>query len=153
MALKELAFTTGDGYTEQGYLKAVPGMHPDVRFLFRPMSTPQRAKLLNAGDKTKDQLKLFRLQAEAIIEEWKLLLEWNITDVAGKALPVTVESMMKLKPRLFFGIIAIITGTEPSDIDDEAPHRQAEATKDLRTLLREDEETTEEADAKNSETG
>lgn len=139
-----------DGYTEQGYLRAVPGLHPDIRFTYRPMTLAVRGRMMTRGEKCKDDAERFTVQAETIVQG-NLLLEWNVSDRKGAALPISVENMLKLRPRVFLALVAIIAGVEPSDVDDQAPHLAAQRSQDDIAYILHGE--TGDADAKNSVTG
>ena len=144
--------TINDGYNERGYLRGVPGLHPDIRFTFRPMPVLQRGKLMAAASQLNGQDdKIFLLQAEKIVKE-NYLLEWDIADSRGEVLPITAENLLKQKPRVFFSIVAIVLGSEASDVDDNPPHLANEIPKHVLNYAMES-GAGEEADVKNSATG
>lgn len=111
-----------DGYTEEGYIREVPGLHGPVRFTFRPMLVVQRAGLfgqrtLSLPDELQD-----RRCADVLCAQ---LVSWSVTDSEGRPLAVTAENILRLKPALFQRILAIVSGVEPSDIyRTERSHRR-----------------------------
>ena len=147
------AFIRGDGYFERGYLRGVKGLHPDVRFTYRPMKIQRLGWLQSAIEKVgNNQDKSYLLQAQTIIK-YNHLTDWDIADSKGEVLPITVDSLMDLRPAVFVGIVAIITGREASDVDDAPEHLQDSTEQDLVALYGGDAVTPEVAAEKNSETG
>lgn len=102
-----------EGYTEEGYIREVPGLHGSVRFTFRPMLVVERAalfgqRMLSLSDELQD-----RRCADVLCG---LLVSWSLTDTEGRPLAVTAENILRLKPALFQRMLAIVAGVEPSDL-------------------------------------
>ncbi len=111
-----------EGYTEEGYIREVPGLHGPVRFTFRPMLVVERAalfgqRMLSMPDELQD-----RRCADVLCG---CLVSWSVTDAEGRPLAVTAENILRLKPALFQRMLAIVSGVEPSDMyRRERPDRQ-----------------------------
>lgn len=145
-------FIPRDGYSLQGYIKAVEGFYPAVRFTYRRMSMQtlgemetQMGKLPNNGAK-------YRFQADVVFKV-NLLLRWDVVDANGKAVECTADNLFRLFRPIFTAIIGIITGYEASDLDEDAPHKQESPSDLLANIGAESETDGEEADAKNSGAG
>ena len=97
-----------DGYTERGYIAAVAGLHPAVRFEFRPMVHAERAAA-NAGIMVDNLAKASAVQCAAIS---KALRSWDI-----EGLELRQTDM--LRPALVEKLYGIVSGMAASDPDPE----------------------------------
>lgn len=143
-----------DGYTEDGFVRAQEGIFDKgVSFLFRPLTLVQQQRLEVEQSKLErkgDVEGSIRIQATAVAQQIK---EWDYTRPNGEEVKISVENLMKMKPRLYKSIAMIVCGYEGSDAGDE-PHR--EAANDAAALSRifgGEAATTEDVNAKNSVTG
>jgi len=96
-----------DGYTEDGYIAAAPGLHNAIEFRYRPLTSDERSTIL---DKTaKVQTAPLR---NAVIREHlvKQIESWSIVDKNGAAMAITVETIKRLKPAVFDKLWDIIGG-------------------------------------------
>lgn len=147
-----------DGYTEDGFVRRRPGMwDQDLRFLYRPMTRGQQQMLAQKCFKRREKggdasvLDELNFQAQAVA---KCLCEWDYKRPDGKEIPVSGESLLRMKPMLFAAVCAIVCGYEPSDPDEDAPHRTATRDDaDLQEVFGGGANAVEDFDAKNSETG
>ncbi len=140
-----------DGYTEDGYIAAIPGLHGEFRFTFRPMLVAERSTVLGKHvlDLPESQQDITFAKAMA-----SRLKSWSLVDKNGKPVPINQDVAMRLKPALFRRLFAIIAGTEAADPDplattvalDQAAE-DALAAAVAGTSVR---QLTEERDAKNS---
>lgn len=96
-----------DGYTAKGYVEAWPGLHPAVRFKYRPMIQEEVSAFEDECEFKKDAERA-RIAAAKIAEK---LTEWSL----GK--PATAANVRLLTPRLYHRVMEIIWGTRASDID------------------------------------
>jgi len=151
MSKELLGYIPADGYFERGYLREVPGLHPAVRFTYRPMDIQMLGRLETALAKEKDQAKSYAIQAETVVR-LNLLVEWSMVDAKGQPLAISTETLLRVKPAIFIGIVSIITGRGASDLDEEQPHLQSEADRDVLAYIA-GEEHPGGTDPKNSATG
>ena len=107
-----------DGYTEKGIIKAVPRLHGELNFSFRPMSIEQFADYGRASDGVTGR-RWRQVQAEVLARH---LMSWSEID-AGLPAPITAARILKLKPRLFVRLFDIVTG---NDVPDEQPDQSEE---------------------------
>ena len=145
-----------DGYTEDGFVRQRRGMFDqDLRFLFRPLTVAQREAMLFKCAKRRAKGDDAGIVAELALQAGvvaKQILEWDYKRPDGKPIPISAESLLKMKPMLFSAVCSIVQGYEPSDLDDEAPHLQAKNDEaEIAEILGGG--STEEFDAKNSEAG
>ena len=115
--MTRLAYIPDDGYTEPGFVRGVPGLHPDCGFAFRPTLTEEVEKLLGATEDKPGQV-IEQLHARAIAGH---ITTWDLADAAGKALPITVANVLRLKRRLLQRFRAIVIFGEPTDINPTWP--------------------------------
>jgi len=110
-----LSFVPDDGYTEKGYIKAVPLLHDALRFEFRPFLAEERSKLLREQSELAEEKRDF-LIAQAFVAH---LVSWDLKDAKGNAIKIDLNIARRLKPALFYRIWAIILGSEASDLDPD----------------------------------
>jgi len=134
-----------DGYTRtDGYIRAVPRLHPAVYFTFRPMLAQARAvvndQITKSGAKTGEMI-----SAKAIAS---CVAAWDVKDADGEAVEISDASAARLQPALKHKLFLIVIGALPPDEipenDDDASER---ADRELAAALAGI--STEEADAKN----
>jgi hypothetical protein len=145
-----LGFIPDDGYTEAGVIVAVPGLYPRIEIEFRPMLMQERADYFKGAE----QLQGGNLRRFAAGYLKKHLVKWDLRNRKREAVPITVETVMKLKERLFNRLFAIVSTDEAPDIEpDKLPEARDEDAADIlraaetgRTLA----EVKEERERKNS---
>lgn len=102
-----------DGYTRDGYIAAMPGIHPSLNFKFRPMLTQERSRLLQAASLRTDTGEQDEVNAKTIIDH---IVSWD----AGQK--CTAELLLKLQPAISTKLVNIIAGyqaSDPRDLDDK----------------------------------
>lgn len=119
-------FIIEDGYTEDGYIAAVPGLHPALRFRFRPM-LPEEREAISDVIRQKPIAQGNKLMCEALAARIK---SWSATNNKGEPLEITPSNVAKLRPKLQGSVYSIIAGYQASDLDPDAPE-QADEPEDL----------------------
>lgn len=99
-----------DGCTDRGYIKADPGLHGSLLFHFRPM-LPEEQAALAKHLQTQEPKRGTQLQAEAMVRK---LVDWDNT-IDGVEVPITVDTVRRLRPMLFSRLYLTISGVRPSD--------------------------------------
>jgi len=113
-----LDYVPNDGYTESAVINALPGIHGEFRFTFRPMTREQRDPLLDYYVKPdKRSAVLAVTMAKKISEHVK---SWSLVDSTGNAVPVSPEVAQRLKPALFTRIEDIVMGLKAGDTIEES---------------------------------
>lgn len=102
-----------DGYTEEGYIAEVPGLHPALRFAYRPMLNLERDVLQNLAAKESPQ-RINQAFTDAAVSR---LQSWGATDQQGDPLAINAKNFSRLRPALFNRVYNIIAGYQPSDPD------------------------------------
>jgi hypothetical protein len=110
-----------DGYNERGYIAEVPRLHPAVRFEFRPMTLAERGLYIKAIGTLKKDNELRTYMAGCIKEHLTGQPPWDLRNDKGEIVPLTVDELLRLKPRLFDRLFMIVSGEEAPDADPEAP--------------------------------
>ena len=120
-----------DGYTRSGFIRAIPGLHGQIRFSYRPMLHGKRDSVRNGYQRERGE-KGSLLVAGAIADhlvEWVCLYPEDGPDelLRGKAVKVTVDSVRHLAPPLLDRMFSIVSGMDGSDPEPEAePEEQKE---------------------------
>jgi hypothetical protein len=112
-----------DGYTEPGYIAAIPGLHGPLQFKFRPTLVADqprwaRGSESNVSDAVWDQ-QCAGLMAERIVS-------WSLVSPKGEPVPICASSLLRLKPKIFTKLFGILLGVNPSDIDPKWDNQQVE---------------------------
>lgn len=106
-----------DGYTQQGYIAEVPGLHGPLRFEFRPFLVEERAALFASLDKmSRDAYE--RKCGHAVADR---LVAWDVTDRNGKPVEITGPNVLRLRPTVEDKLLSIMLGVKPTDIDPAWP--------------------------------
>jgi hypothetical protein len=106
-----------DGYTQSGFIAAVPLMHGSLRFTYRPALVEERSQLSDAAAALKSHL--YDRQV-AMFTAQKIVL-WDLNDAEGREVAVSAEALLRLQPGLFVKLHRIVLGWIPSDIDPAWP--------------------------------
>lgn len=123
---KNLDYIPHNQYTEPGYIAARPPAHRALRFKFVPMMGEQRDKI-NAAYR-EGQGTYFRVGSREIAP---FIKEWSLLNGAGKPVPISVDSIRRLKPMLLDKLIDIISGAGVSDIDPDWTDEVKDVADDL----------------------
>lgn len=126
-----LGTVPNDGYTEQGYIAARPGLHPAVRFRYRPSTQEEWAALQTeiAGAKKGQGV---ALNARYIARK---LVAWDLKDDKGDLVPRSATQVARLKPALFEVLYGIVIGMIPSDRDPDEQKTQEQGEQSTAELL------------------
>lgn len=115
-----------DGYNEPGYLAERKGLHPAVRFTFRPMLHEKRAcvnALIMAGGVNGP-----RAMVKAIVDH---LVSWDVCGKDGKPVEVSLTNVAHLRPNIIEGLYNIVSGWSPSDPEPNANPEEAGAVTEI----------------------
>ena len=115
-----------DGYTQCGFVAAAPRVHGALRFTFRPALVEERSQLSDAARQLKSHL--YDRHAAAFTAQ--KIVEWDLVDARGVAVPVSGEALLRLQPDLFVKLHKIVAGWLVSDIDPAWPWTRQERVLD-----------------------
>lgn len=109
-----------DGYTVEGYVDPVKGLHGPLAFTFRPILSTERAKVLSkwVSAKEGEKLKLsddegnINLRAQTLVNQ---LASWEIRNSAGDVVGITTDTAKRLHPALLDKVFNRILGLDPRD--------------------------------------
>jgi hypothetical protein len=118
-----------DGYTQSGFIAAVPLMHGSLRFTYRPALVEERSQLSEAAAALKSHL--YDCQV-AMFTAQKIVL-WDLTDSEGREVAVSADALLRLQPGLFVKLHRIVLGWIPSDIDLAWPAKIEDRALDVET--------------------
>lgn len=105
-----------DGYTRPGFISRVPGLHPELRFTFRPLLCTERAVILTHVEKSGPD-KAERIAAETIA---KKVSDWDLRHPTSNGIVALTEpEILKTHPVLLSKLFQIVAGNMPSSIDPE----------------------------------
>jgi hypothetical protein len=111
-----------DGYDYQGYIAERPGIHPALRFRYRPALPEEREEV------TRHTGRSFILEVTDLLGG--KLTAWEIRDRQGKPRPVSGDTLRRVQPELLQAIIGIVLGWRASDPDPQDAGARAEARQD-----------------------
>lgn len=106
-----------DGYTLDGYIAEVPGLHGALRFVYRPCTASENAVTGGAVDKVIRQspAKAERIVATGVCKQ---LVSWSVQNPKTKeAVDIVPATAVRLQPALFAKLFDIIRGARASDVD------------------------------------
>jgi hypothetical protein len=104
-----------DGYTQDGFIVAVPLMHGSLRFTYRPALVEERSQLSEAATRLRAHIydgHVARFAAQKIVV-------WDLVDAHLREVPISAEALLRLQPELFVKLHRIVLGWTPSDMDPE----------------------------------
>ncbi|MBE3132931.1 MAG: hypothetical protein IMZ55_05620 [Acidobacteria bacterium] len=102
-----------DGYTENGYIEAIAGLHAEMRFRYRPLLAEQRGQIMRQLEGLKEEEQVVRI-APILARQ---LQEWDLRLPDGSPVAIRESSVRRLRPAVFYRLWGIVTGTVPSDLD------------------------------------
>jgi len=108
-----LAFVD-DGFDESAYIAESPGLHPAVRFTYRPLIASERSAWFRDMDRKPDD----RAQITADMLARKVQ-SWDLKDRSGAVAKIEPAQLLKLRPRLWDRMLAIVSGQDASDFDPQ----------------------------------
>jgi hypothetical protein len=109
-----------DGYTRKGYIAAKPMVHPELRFEYRPVLTPNRSVILHQMT-TLEPDEVDRLAAQSMKAH---LVWWDLQDHTGKSVDISVPNLLRVEPNLFVRLFEINLGRALSDEDPQWSEHQ-----------------------------
>jgi hypothetical protein len=115
-----LGFIPDDGYTEKGFIKAIPELHPALHFEFRPMPYDERARLAK-GMSTLQPLQQNHLYAKEMSQR---IMSWDLKNGQGDPVQIDASIFLKLKPALFERLLGIMIGTDAPDEDADSKDKK-----------------------------
>ena len=110
-----------DGYTVEGYVDGVKGIHGPLAFMFRPVLSPESHKIWNKWNyRGKDSERLkpsedeanYELQVKTLVGQ---LASWEIRNSAGDAVAITSDTVKRLHPVLLDKVFNRILALDPRD--------------------------------------
>lgn len=117
-----------DGYTQKGFIVAVPGVHGCLRFTFRPIGSKQNAIFRDKLIKAQKPSEQIQLGNELIVDR---LVSWEMVNDSGESVPISIGSIEIVKSQLVDKLFDTILGTRPSDIDPLWSKEEVDAYNDL----------------------
>jgi hypothetical protein len=100
-----------DGLAFDGYVAAVPRLHPACEFKFRPMLA-EEVRALSATIAKQD---LSQAQVTIAEQIGTRITEWNLQGVNGAVVPPSADSYRRICPELSEKLCGIVQGYRPSD--------------------------------------
>jgi hypothetical protein len=106
-----------DGYTQAGFIAAVPLLHGPLRFTYRPALVEERSQLFDVAGQLSAHL--FDCHIAQFLAQ--KLVDWDLVDADEQPVAPSAEALLRLQPELFVRLNQIILGTVASDIDPAWP--------------------------------
>jgi hypothetical protein len=108
-----------DGYDkEPGFIRAVAGVHKELRFTYRPCLPEEQSELLSHAKAETDAAFDRRCAAfvSARLRTWSLV---DRTKTPPVAVEVTTKNVLRLRTHVFRRLYEVITGLGITDIDPD----------------------------------
>jgi len=102
-----------DGYTEKGFIDAVPQLHDSLRFKYRPVLIEDGSEFFEQSSKLKAR-EADRRTARLLSQH---ITEWDLRGHGEDILPRSPATFLRLNRRLFQRLAAIVLGTDACDCD------------------------------------
>jgi hypothetical protein len=102
-----------DGYTEEAYIAAVPGLFDALEFKYRPYTYEERERLAATIAKTKDDVRTLAYLRAAVAR----IVEWSHQDAARQPLAVALANLRTMRPAKANRVVDIVMGYGASDIN------------------------------------
>lgn len=128
-----------DGYTKDGYVARIEGLHPAISFRFRPMIQPERSRIQHEQKRAKTPEESEAMAAREIARR---VTEWDITKANGDLVSISEKNVLRVQPNAFYAIWLQVLGATGPDAKPDLDN-----SSDLHTAY--DGETQEDVDAKN----
>jgi hypothetical protein len=100
-----------DGYTEETAIAESPGLYPQVRLSFRPMTASEHAEYAQAVD-TATETEMRQVSAAWIARK---IVAWDLRDPHGATVPLTTDNVLRLKVPIFVRLLEVVSCTTPGD--------------------------------------
>lgn len=100
-----------DGYTEEFFLRAIPGITPDISGHFRPMTAAEMGDHLQRVDKMTEP----EARQDAAKRMADKIKEWDVRNSKSEPVEIKVENIMKLKQPAFSGLWEIVQARKSGD--------------------------------------
>ena len=107
-----------DGYTRDGYIAAVPRLHEELEFRYRPMWGGRPQVFASPTFRAQTPEVQAEMEAAAIVEH---LVSWGEVDAKGASLPIDANHVKRLPVPMRQMLLNIIAGYVPSDIRPTEP--------------------------------
>lgn len=108
-----------DGYTEQGYIAAVDGVHGPLEFEFRPALVKLADRITGMIQGERPNWEGFAdAAAKALARDPGLLKSWSLKNGKGDAVPITEANCLRVRNQMFHKLWLIVAGQIPSDPRD-----------------------------------
>lgn len=105
-----------DGYSEQGYIAAIDGIHGALEFEYRPAigKLADRVTGMIQGDRVNWEA-WWEAVGKALAVDPGLLKSWSLKDAKGNAVPITSANIQRVRQLLIHRLWMIVAGQLPSD--------------------------------------
>lgn len=104
-----------DGFTQRGYIAAEEGLHPALRFTFRPM-IPEDVERVEQAREREPAAEKSRARTGAVIA--KQLESWDVKFGDDNA-PISEQTVRRMRLSLQTKLYNVITGFRATDIDPQ----------------------------------
>lgn len=111
-----MAAIIDDGYTLDGHIAPVPGIHEGLTFTYRPMTKRQLAAMESRIRKAKDDDEGERVAAETIAAH---VTTWDAKNSRDDVAAVTAENVLNMQTLLNVALFNIVRGYRANDAKPE----------------------------------
>jgi hypothetical protein len=109
-----------DGYTQKGFIKEELGLHPPLRFEFRPCTVDEGNAYADKVEGTSN--KVSGIEAHKLIAG--KVISWDLQDRHGKRVPINEKNVSQISRALHLKVLSIVMGSRASDPDPLASEEE-----------------------------
>lgn len=95
-----------DGYTEMFRLKEAPGLYEEINAEIRPKTAQEVSRMSAVIDKIDGETQR-RRAADFLVPH---VISWDLKDQKGDILPITVETLLRLRQQVYSWILNCVCG-------------------------------------------
>ena len=112
-----------DGFTQDGFVQSVEGLHGEMRFRFRPM-LPEDVEVLEVMREREGERDPKAVRVKLAKEMAARITAWDQMLKSNAPAPVSETVIRRLKPALQAKMYNIIAGIRPTDLDPARAQNQ-----------------------------
>lgn len=112
-----------DGYTQEGFITGTPGLTEDFGFQFRPSTAHENQILQGEWERSGNNGEAVSLATAKFLE--KHIVSWSGRWPDGSQVPVSVDSIGRMRGRLRLAVLDVIQGGR---VADDRPAAAAQKT-------------------------
>lgn len=112
-----------DGYTEPFRIKAIEGLHGELRGTFRRLTPAQRDGMFTYIDQNKSRPTQYNAAVAKMLSEQ--IVTWDCVNDRGDAVAISAANVARLQATLYDKLYNVVMSRQPSDPLETEPDSEA----------------------------